>query len=148
MKIEDVLLAKGDIKGAFRKAQKWYWKRGQAVPKPTYQDEKATCKEFEELHMATAQVGEPTPIHITPTPRIDNRPPEKEEVQKGVRRMSNCKAVGATGIAAEHIKEWMAGAEDEEGPTYIKEWRMVLILWSIASPTMQRMRPGLSRLEY
>jgi hypothetical protein len=78
--------------------------------------------------MAAAPVGEPIPIHITPTPKTDDRPPEEEEVKKGVRKMNSCKAAGATGTAVEHVKEWMAGAEDNEHPTCIKEWRMVLDL--------------------
>jgi hypothetical protein len=77
------LLAKGDIKGAFGKAQKWH------PPNPTCQDEKTTRKEFEELRTAVAPAGEPIPIHITPTPRTDDRPPEEEEVKKGVQRMNS-----------------------------------------------------------
>jgi hypothetical protein len=42
--------------------------------------------------------------------------------------MNTGKAAGASGIAVEHLKEWMKGAEDEETPTYTKEWAMVLKL--------------------
>jgi hypothetical protein len=91
-------------------------------------DSLATHKKFEELHMAAAPVGEPIPIHITPTPKTDDRPPEEEEVKQGVQKMNSCKAAGATGTAVQHVKEWMAGAEDDEHPTCIKEWRMVLDL--------------------
>jgi exonuclease III len=122
------LIGKGDIKGAFAKAQNWYRKRGPAAPKPTYHDEESTRKEFQELHTAAEPAGEPIPIHISPTPRINDNPPEEDEVKKGVRRMNTGKAAGASGITAEHLKEWMEGAEDEETPTYTKEWRMVLKL--------------------
>ena len=40
--------------------------------------------------------------------------------------MNSDKAAGVTGIALKYMKEWMAGAEDEECPTYIKQRRMVL----------------------
>jgi hypothetical protein len=123
------LLGKGDIKGAFAKAQNWYRKRGPAASKPTYHDEESTRKEFQALHTAAEPAGEPIPIHISPTPRINDNPPEEEEVKKGVRRMNSGKAAGASGIAVEHLKEWMKGAEDDEIQTsYTKEWAMVLKL--------------------
>ena len=122
------MLAKGDIKGAFGKAQKWCRKRSQAAPKPTYQDEKVTRKEFEELHTAAAPAGEPIPIHITPTPRIDDQPPEEEEVKKGVRRISNGQSAGAAGMTVERIKELMAGAEDKVCPTCVEEQKMAMDL--------------------
>ena len=43
--------------------------------------------------------------------------------------MNSGKAAGAIGIVAvKHIKEWIAGADEEECPTYVEEWRMVLDL--------------------
>jgi hypothetical protein len=42
--------------------------------------------------------------------------------------MKNGKSAGATGMTVEHVKEWMAGTEDEVCPTHIEEWKMVMDL--------------------
>jgi hypothetical protein len=73
---------------------------------------------------STSRRANPNSYHTSL--RIDDRPPEEEEVKKGVQKMNSGKAAGATGTAVQHVKEWMAGAEDEEHPTHVKEWRMVL----------------------
>jgi hypothetical protein len=47
------------------------------------------------------------PIHINPKPMVNDEPPEEEEVKEAVRKLNIGKAARATGIMAEHIKEWM-----------------------------------------
>jgi hypothetical protein len=44
----------------------------------------------------------------------NDNPPEEDKVKKGVRWMNTGKAAGVAGVAVEHLKEWMKGAEDEE----------------------------------
>jgi hypothetical protein len=108
------LIDKGDIKGACTKVQKQHRKRGPAAPKPSHHDEESTREELQELHAAAEPAGEPIPIHISPTPMTNDNPPEEDKVKKGVRWMNTGKAAGVAGVAVEHLKEWMKGAEDEE----------------------------------
>jgi hypothetical protein len=141
------LLGKKDVTGAFAMVQNWHRKQGPAVPKPTCHDEESTREEFEELHTAAMPAGNPIPIHITPTPSVNDEPPEEDEVNKAVRRMNSGKSAGASGIAVEHLKFWMEGAGDEI-PTHTKEWAMALKLVGCCFiNNVRRMRQRPSRLE-
>ncbi len=120
-------LDEGDVRGAYKQAQRWYRKKNQAS-KPTYQDEEETRKELEQLHTAIAPAGEEIPTHISPVPAIYDNPPEEEEICRTVLTLHSRKAGGVTGIRVEHIKEWMIGATDEENPRYVEEWKLVMKL--------------------
>jgi hypothetical protein len=129
--IESYLTANSP-KEAFHKLQNWYKERSGRPPKPTLGDAEATRKEYEKLFGAEHPPGEDIPIHISPTPHVNDDPPSEKEIIEALKRIRLGKAPGATGIRIEHLRKWMAGATKAKDPTYVGEWAMVIKLVEMA----------------
>ncbi len=57
--------------------------------------------------------GDPLPINITPV-EINDDVPSKGKLWEVVGELTNGQAAGASGMHAEHIKEWLRGIQREE----------------------------------
>jgi len=129
--IESYLVSKR-TKEAFQKLQGWYKKRSGRPPKPTFGDEEATRTEYENLFTAEIPPGEDIPIHIHPTPQVNDNPPSEREIINALGKIKLGKSPGATGIRAEHIRTWMSGATRAKDPIFVREWAMVVKLIEMA----------------
>jgi hypothetical protein len=129
--IESYLTA-DNPKEAYRKLQGWYKQRSGRPPKPTYRDEEITRKEYEKLFGAEEPPGEDIPIHIFPTPEIDDEPPTEQEIINALKKLRLGKAPGATGIRVEHLRTWMSGATRAKDQIYVGEWAMIKKLVEMA----------------
>jgi outer membrane PBP1 activator LpoA protein len=92
------LLVNNDPKGAFERLKCWYKQRSGHVPKPTYKDAEVTREEYEKLFSTETPPGEDIPIHISPTPHVDDTPPSESEIIEALAKLKLGKAPGATGL--------------------------------------------------
>jgi hypothetical protein len=127
VKIESLLVAR-QVKAAYGLIHGWYRDKSGHVPKLTIQDEEKTRLEYQDLYRMRESPGEQIPIHIRTRP-IDDSSPTKKEVCEAIKRMKRDKSPGASGICAEHLREWMKGATDEcKDPVKVMAWNKVLEL--------------------
>ncbi len=63
--------------------------------------------------MAVTPPGWEMHINVTPT-AVHDKPPTDQEIRGVVGQLRNGHAVGATGMKAEHLKEWLHGITHEE----------------------------------
>ncbi len=59
--------------------------------------------------------GDPLPINVTPV-IINDYVPTDGELRQVAGKLTNSRAAGASGMRAEHIKEWLHGVQWEEDP--------------------------------
>jgi hypothetical protein len=88
--------------------------------------------EYEKLFSAETPLGEEIPIHIHPTPQVNDNPPSEREIIDALGKIKLGKSPGATGIRAEHLRKWMSGATRAKDPIYVGEWAMVTKLIEMA----------------
>jgi len=122
----EFLLKDKQVQAAYGKLRGWYRDKPGHVPKPTIQDEEKTRLEYQDLYAMKEPPGEPLPIHITPS-TIDDSSPSEKEICMALKKMKRNKSPGASGIRAEHLLDWMNGANNGE-PTKIEAWNKVLEL--------------------
>ena len=67
----------------------------------------------EELYAKVQPPGDPIPINLQPFNIYDSVPKEPE-IQVVVKAMRNGRAGGASGIKAEHMKQWLRDMMQEE----------------------------------
>jgi hypothetical protein len=129
--IESYLTA-DNPKEAYKRLQGWYKQRSGRPPKPTYKDEEATRKEYENLFGAEEPPGEDIPIHISPMPDINDEPPTEQEIIRALKKLKLGRAPGASGIRVEHLRTWMSGATRAKDQIYVGEWAMITKLIQMA----------------
>ncbi len=69
----------------------------------------------EKLYWATLPEGEEIKIYIDPY-AVADKPLEDGELWECARALSNNRAAGTSYTQAEHIKEWLHGAESNDDP--------------------------------
>ena len=106
-------LAGGNVQEAFRHLKGWYTEAAAKAPPPCYLQLERQTADREELYRRRDPPGEPIPIHVEPFDVNDEVPPDGE-IRAAVKRLSNGRAGGASSMRAEHMKEWLAGVEEEE----------------------------------
>jgi hypothetical protein len=71
------------------------------------------------------------PINVDPIP-VPDGPPMDHEIWEGVANLRNGRAAGATGMKAEHLKEWFCGVRREESEDGVEgagdSWRLFVSL--------------------
>jgi hypothetical protein len=68
-----------------------------------------------DLYVRRLLPGYPLPINVKRT-EIDNDAPSDKEIRTAVSKLSNGRAAGASGMRAEHTKEWLRGIRQEDDP--------------------------------
>jgi hypothetical protein len=71
--------------------------------------------EWVDLYAQRESPGDPLPINVTPVMINDNVPMDGELWQVAS-ELTNGRAAGASGMHAEHVKEWLHGVQWEEDP--------------------------------
>ena len=83
----EACLVNDNVKEAYEKLQGWYKPRTGHVPKPTYKDEEVTREEYANLFSQEDPPGEDIPIHISPTPQINDEPPSVNEIKMALKKL-------------------------------------------------------------
>ena len=65
-----------------------------------------------DLYARGVPPGSPLPINVTPI-KIDNDTSSNSKLQGIVGKLTKGQAAGASGMRAEHIKEWLQGVQRE-----------------------------------
>ncbi len=68
-----------------------------------------------DLYARRESAGNPLPINVTPVEISDDAPTDGKPRQMAG-KLTNGRAVGASGMRAEHIKEWLNSVQREEDP--------------------------------
>jgi hypothetical protein len=71
--------------------------------------------EWVDLYARRESPGDPLPINVTPVV-INHDVPTDGELRQVAGKLMNGRAVGASGMRAEHVKEWLHGVRREEDP--------------------------------
>jgi hypothetical protein len=67
------------------------------------------------LYARRQSPGDPLPLHLTPV-KINDDVPMDSKIRIVAGGLTNGRAGGASGMRAEHVKEWLLGALEEEDP--------------------------------
>jgi hypothetical protein len=68
-----------------------------------------------DLYARRESPGDPLPINVTPVV-INNNVPTDSKLRQVAGKLTNGQAAGASGMRAEHVKEWLHGVRWEEDP--------------------------------
>ena len=99
-------LAEGGVQEAWRHLKGWYRLAEDRPPTPCYDAMTIQTKERAELYAKVPPPGDPIPIHVQPF-AIRDDVPEEPEIRAVVKGLRNGRASGASGMRAEHIKQWL-----------------------------------------
>jgi hypothetical protein len=111
-KIEGCLAA-GDFIEAWHHLKGWYRTAEDRAPKACPETLASQTAERVELYTAVRPPGWSLPINLTPIPVPDDTPTD-HKIREVVAKLRNGRAAGATGMRAEHLKEWLHGIQREE----------------------------------
>jgi hypothetical protein len=129
-KIEGCLAA-GDFVEAWHHLKGWYHMAEDRAPKACPEALASQTAERVELYTAVRPPGWLLPINVTPIPVPDDTPMD-HEIRKVVAKLRNGCTAGATGMRAEHLKEWLRGIRHEEAEDGEEDagdcWRLFISL--------------------
>jgi hypothetical protein len=124
-------LAAGDFVEAWHNIKGWYRSVEDRAPKACPETLASQTAERVELYTAVPPPGWSMPINVTPTPVPDGTPMD-HEIREVVGKLQNGRAAGATGMRAEHLKEWLRGIKREEAADGVEgagdRWRLFVAL--------------------
>jgi hypothetical protein len=122
-------LAVGDFVEAWRRRnlKGWYCSVEDRAPKACPEMLASQTAERVELYTMVPPPGWSMPINVTPIPVPDGTPTD-HEIREVVGKLRNGRAAGATGMQAEHLKEWLRGIKREEAADGVEgagdRWRL------------------------
>ncbi len=124
-------LAVGDFVEAWRNLKGWYCLVEDRAPKTCPETLASQTAERVELYTTVPPPGWLMPINVTPIPVPDGTPTD-HEIWEMVGKLRNGRAAGATGMQAEHLKEWLRGIKREEAADGVDgagdRWRLFIAL--------------------
>ncbi len=101
------------------------------APKPCPETLAAQTEERIQLYTAVPPPGWAMRFNVDPAP-VPDAAPTDSELRAVVGQLRNGRAAGATGLKAEHIKEWLRDMKREEAEDGVEEigdrWRMFVTL--------------------
>jgi hypothetical protein len=106
-------LAAGEYIEAWRHLKGWYRSAEDQAPKPCPKTMAKQTQEKIDLYAACTPTGLPLPIRVDPAP-VNDAAPMDGKLRMVVGQLWNGRAAGATGMKAEHLKEWLANVTREE----------------------------------
>jgi hypothetical protein len=108
-------LAGRNVQEAFRHLKGWYRAATETQAKPCYHTMERQRLERVDLYAWRESPGDPLPINVTPV-MINDDVPTDGKLQQVAGELTNGRAAGASGMCAEHVKEWLNGVQWEEDP--------------------------------
>jgi hypothetical protein len=103
----------GEYIEAWRHLKGWYHSAEDRALKPCPKTMAKQTQERIDLYAACTPTGLPLPIRVNPAP-VNDVAPTDGELRMVVGQLRNGRAAGATGMKAEHLKEWLANVTQEE----------------------------------
>jgi hypothetical protein len=107
------MLAGGNVQEVFRHLKGWYPVASKMQAKPCYHTMERQTSKLVNLYTRRASPGNPLPINYGLI-KISNNAPSDEEIRLATSKLSNGRAVGASGMRAKHVKDWLQGIRQEE----------------------------------
>ena len=98
---------------AIRHLKGWYRAALETQAKPCYHTMERQTSERVNLYARRISPGDPLPIHVDRI-EINDDAPLDGEIRIAASELSNGRAAGASGMRAEHVKEWLRGIRQEE----------------------------------
>lgn len=123
--IEAALLG-GEIQAAWDRFKSWYRQASDRPSPPSRMDLRAVTQERIDLYTREPPPGEAIPILVEPS-NVPDEIPSDEEIREAVRRLRRDKAPGPSGLHTDHLKKWLADAENEEAPDST-QWDLMVTL--------------------
>jgi hypothetical protein len=108
-------LTGGNVQEAFCHLKGWYRAATEMQAKPCYHTMEYQTMEWVDLYARRDSPGDPLPINVTPV-MINEDVPMDGELRQVAGKLTNGQAAGASGMRAEHVKEWLNGMQREEDP--------------------------------
>jgi hypothetical protein len=108
-------LTGGKVQEAFCHLKGWYRAASETQAKPCYQRLERQALERVDLYAQRNSTGDPLPINVTPV-KINDDAPSDGKLRQVVGKLTNGQAAGASGMCAEHVKEWLRDMQWEEDP--------------------------------
>ncbi len=108
-------LARGNVQEAFCHLKRWYRAATEMQAKLCYHTMEHQTLERVDLYAWRESPGDPLPINVTPVV-INNNVPMDGKLRQVAGKLTNGQAAGASGMCAEHVKEWLHGMQREEDP--------------------------------
>ena len=105
----------GNVQEAFCHLKGWYRAASDMQAKPCYHTMERQTSDRVDLYARRLSPGDPLPINVDRI-EINDDAPLDEEIRSVVSELSNGRATGASGMRAEHVKEWLRGIHREEDP--------------------------------
>jgi hypothetical protein len=105
----------GNVQEAFCHLKGWYRAASEMQAKLCYHTLERLNLEWVDLYAGRESPGNPLPINVTQVVIIDDVPLDSE-LRQVVGKLTNSQAVGASGMRAEHVREWLHGVQWEEDP--------------------------------
>ena len=129
----ELKLAEGEMQEAWRLLKGWYRSAEDRPPKPCHDAMTKQTKDRETLYAKVSPPGASIPINVQPFD-IKDDVPEEPEIRAVVKGLRNGRAGGASGMCAEHIKQWLRDmiVEEEDGKEGLGDkWRLFIELIQI-----------------
>jgi hypothetical protein len=98
---------------AIRHLKGWYRAALETQAKPCYHTMERQTSERVNLYARRISPGDPLPIHVDRI-EINDDAPLDGEIRIAASELSNGRAAGASGMRAEHVKEWLRGIRRQE----------------------------------
>ncbi len=108
-------LAGGNVQEAFCHLKGWYRAMMETQAKPCYHTMEHQMLERVDLYARRESTGDPLPINVTLVVISDNVPTDGKLWQVAG-KLTNGRVAGASGMRANHVKEWLNGVQWEEDP--------------------------------
>jgi hypothetical protein len=93
----------------------WYRAATETQAKQCYHSMERQMLEWVDLYARRESPGNPLPINVTLVV-INDDVPTDGELRHVAGELTNGQAAGASGMHAEHVKEWLHGVQWEEDP--------------------------------
>jgi hypothetical protein len=103
------------VQEAFCHLKGWYRAALEMQAKPCFHTMERQTSERVDLYARRGSPGYPLPINVERI-KINDDIPSDSKIRLAAGKLSNGQAVGASGMRAEHIKEWLRGIKWEEDP--------------------------------
>jgi hypothetical protein len=103
------------VQEAIRHLKGWHWAASETQARPCFHTMECQTSERVDLYARRLSQGDPVPINVKRT-EINNNAPLDGEIRTAVSKLSNGRAAGASGMRAEHAKEWLRGIFQKDDP--------------------------------
>ncbi len=108
-------LTGGNVQEAFHHLKGWYRAASETQAKPCFHTMERQTSERVNLYASRLSLGNPLPINVERT-KINDDVTSDGEIRTAVSKLSNGRAAEASGMRAEHAKEWLWGIHQEDDP--------------------------------